>query len=174
MRVAAVIEGYTSMMGLANVAMSRQTARLMGLANDSQLGSLMVRIKNPADAERVRNELNALANGQYRAWTKDELHDSIVEGMNSQGPIFVAVMFMTVIGAIIGVVITWQTLARRHPRQHQGIRQPARAWRFDGQPAARGDGAVALGRRVRRRPVRRHDGWDLAALAGANNVPHGL
>jgi putative ABC transport system permease protein len=30
--------------------------------------------------------------------------------MNSQGPIVVAVMFLTVIGAIIGIVITWQTL----------------------------------------------------------------
>jgi len=109
-KVAAIIEGYSSMMGLANVAMSRQTLRLMGLANDSSLGSLMVRIKDPADAERVRNELNALADGQYRAWTKTELHDSIVEGMNSAGPIFGAVMFMTVIGAIIGVVITYQTL----------------------------------------------------------------
>ena len=58
----------------------------------------------------MRNELNAMANGQYRAWTKDELHNSIVEGMNSAGPIFGAVMFMTIIGAIIGVVITWQTL----------------------------------------------------------------
>jgi len=109
-RVAAVIEGYTSMMGLANVAMSRQTLRLMGLANDSQLGSLMVRIKNPADAERVRNELNALANGQYRAWTKTELHDSIVKGMNSAGPIFGAILFMSIIGAIVGIVVTWQTL----------------------------------------------------------------
>jgi putative ABC transport system permease protein len=109
-RVAALVEGYSSMMGMSNIAMSRQTARLMGMVNDSQLGSLMVRIKNPADAERVRNELNALANGQYRAWTKQELHNSIVEGMNSAGPIFGAVMFMTVMGAIIGVVITWQTL----------------------------------------------------------------
>lgn len=108
--VAAIIEGYAGMMGLANIAMSRQTLRLMGMANDNQLGSLMVRIKNPSDAERVRNELNAMANGQYRAWTKDELHDTIVRGMNSQGPIIVAVMFLTVIGAIIGIVITWQTL----------------------------------------------------------------
>jgi putative ABC transport system permease protein len=109
-RVAAIIEGYAGMMGLANVAMSRQTLRLMGMANDNQLGSLMVRIRNPAEVDRVRNELNALANGQYRAWTKTELHDTIVEGMNSQGPIIVAVMFLTVIGAIIGIVITWQTL----------------------------------------------------------------
>ena len=109
-RVAAVIEGYTSMMGMSNIAMSRQTARLMGLINDGGLGSLMVRIKNPADAERVRNELNALSNHQYRAWTKEELHDTMVEGMNSAGPIFGAVMFMTIIGAVIGVVITYQTL----------------------------------------------------------------
>jgi putative ABC transport system permease protein len=68
--VAAIIDGYSSMMGLANVAMSRQTLRLMGMANDNSLGTLMVRIKNPAEAERVRNELNAIANKQYRAWTK--------------------------------------------------------------------------------------------------------
>ncbi len=99
------------MMGMATVAMSRQTARLMGLTSTSnRLGALMVRIKNPKDAERVRNELNALADGQYRAWTKKELHNSIVEGMNSAGPIFGAVMFMTIMGAIIGIVITWQTL----------------------------------------------------------------
>lgn len=109
-RVAAIMEGYTSMMGLSNVAMSRQTLRLMGMADDNRLGSLMVRIKNPAEAERVRNELNAMANGQYRAWTKDELHNAIVKGMNSVGPIFGAILFMSVIGAVIGVVVTWQTL----------------------------------------------------------------
>jgi putative ABC transport system permease protein len=172
-RVAAVIEGYTSMMGLANVAMSRQTARLMGLANDSQLGSLMVRIKNPADAERVRNELNALANGQYRAWTKAELHDSIVEGMNSQGPIFVAIAFMTVIGAVIGVVITWQTLRGAilaNIKEFASLR------------------ALGVSIGSLRRVVMELSLWvgvfgvalsgvtmaGLAALAGANNVPMGF
>ncbi len=107
--VAVIVEGYAGM-GWTNVIMSRQTQRLMGLANDSRLGRLMVRIKNPTQADRVRNELNALANGQYRAWTKKELHDTIVREMTKQGPFFVAIMFMSVIGAVIGVVITWQTL----------------------------------------------------------------
>ena len=79
-RVAADPRRLRQQPGLANVVMSRQTQRLMGMANDDQLGSLMVRIKNPhKDAERVRNELNAMANGQYRAWTKDELLDPIVK-----------------------------------------------------------------------------------------------
>jgi putative ABC transport system permease protein len=107
--VAAVVEGYAGM-GWTNVIMSRQTQRLMGLANDTRVGRLMVRIKDPAQADRVRNELNALANGQYRAWTKKELHDAIIQGATKQGPMFLIIMFMSVIGAIIGIVITWQTL----------------------------------------------------------------
>jgi len=104
-----IVEGYAGM-GWTNLIMSRQTQRLMGMGNDKRLGRLMVRIKDPTQAERVRNELNALANGQYRAWTKKELHDTIVREMTKQGPFFVAILFMSVIGAIIGVVITWQTL----------------------------------------------------------------
>jgi putative ABC transport system permease protein len=69
-----------------------------------------VRLKDPTQAVRVRNELNALANGQYRAWTKQELHDMIIKESTKQGPMFMIIMFMSVIGAIIGVVITWQTL----------------------------------------------------------------
>jgi putative ABC transport system permease protein len=107
--VAVIVDGYAGM-GWTNVIMSRQTQRLMGMANDERIGRLMVRIKDPTQATRVRNELNALANGQYRAWTKKELHDTIVREMTKQGPFFVAILFMSVIGAIIGVVITWQTL----------------------------------------------------------------
>ncbi len=107
--VALIVEGYAGM-AWTNVIMSRQTMRLMGLGNNDRLGSLMVRVRNPAEAERVRNELNAIANKQYRAWTKQELHDVMVQGMTKQGPFFVAILFMSFIGAIIGVVITWQTL----------------------------------------------------------------
>lgn len=108
-RIALIMTGYANSQA-PNVVMSRQTSRLMGRANDNQLGLLMVRIKNPADAERVRNELNATSNGQYRAWTKSELSRATIRDAMSEGILAIILGFMSVVGFIIGVVITWQTL----------------------------------------------------------------
>jgi putative ABC transport system permease protein len=112
-RVGLIMEGYANSQ-MPSIVMSRQTQRLMGRANDEQLGLLMVRIKgNPADEKniaRVRDELNALSNGLYRAWTKPELTASTTRQMMSTGFIAMLLMSMTVIGFAIGVVITWQTL----------------------------------------------------------------
>lgn len=111
-RVALVMDGYANSQ-LANVVMSRQTQRLMGRANDEQLGLLMVRVKNNGtlkDIERIRDELNAMSDGLYRAWTKPELTASTTKEMMSEGFIVILMTFMSAIGFIIGVVITWQTL----------------------------------------------------------------
>ena len=111
-RVALIMNGYANSQ-LASVVMSRQTQRLMGRANDEQLGLLMVRVRNDGtmkDIERVRNELNAMSDGLYRAWTKPELTASTTRQMMSQGFIVILLSFMSSIGFIIGVVITWQTL----------------------------------------------------------------
>lgn len=111
-RVALVMEGYANAQ-LPNVVMSRQTQRLMGRANDEQLGLLMVRVKNNGklkDIERVRDELNAMSDGLYRAWTKPELTASTTKAMMSEGFIVILLTFLSAIGFIIGVVITWQTL----------------------------------------------------------------
>jgi putative ABC transport system permease protein len=111
-RVALIMNGYANSQ-LASIVMSRQTQRLMGRANDEQLGLLMVRVKNDGtmkDIERVRNELNAMSDGLYRAWTKPELTASTTRQMMSQGFIVILLSFMSSIGFIIGVVITWQTL----------------------------------------------------------------
>jgi len=111
-RVALIMDGYANSQ-LANVVMSRQTQRLMGRANDEQLGLLMVRIKNNGtmkDIERVRDELNAMSDGLYRAWTKPELTASTTRQMMQEGFIVILMTFMSAIGFIIGVVITWQTL----------------------------------------------------------------
>ena len=86
-RVALIMNGYANSQ-LASVVMSRQTQRLMGRANDEQLGLLMVRVRNDGtmkDIERVRNELNAMSDGLYRAWTKPELTASTTRQMMSQG-----------------------------------------------------------------------------------------
>ncbi|MDZ4760987.1 MAG: ABC transporter permease [Alphaproteobacteria bacterium] len=108
-RVAALLQNYPNMQA-PNVVVSRQTQRLMGRANDAQLGQLMVRIKNPAEAERVRDELNAIADGQYRAWTKKELSDETLKEVMQEGLIAMMMGFASTLGFIIGVAITWQTL----------------------------------------------------------------
>jgi putative ABC transport system permease protein len=108
-RVAAILRNYPNTQA-QNVVMSRQTHRLMGRADDSTLGQVMVRIRNPSDAERVRDELNAMADGQYRVWTKAELSDATVSAMMDQGILAMILGFMSAIGFVIGVVITWQTL----------------------------------------------------------------
>lgn len=111
-RVALIMQGYANSQ-MPSLVMSRQTQRLMGRANDEQLGLLMVRIKEPHDKkniERVRDELNALSDGLYRAWTKPELTASTTREMMQEGFIAMLMLFMSVIGFVIGVVITWQTL----------------------------------------------------------------
>lgn len=111
-RVALLMDGYANSQ-LPSVIMSRQTQRLMGRANDEQLGLLMVRIKNAnttKEIERVRDELNAMSDGLYRAWTKPELTASTTREMMQEGFIAMLMLFMSSIGFVIGVVITWQTL----------------------------------------------------------------
>ena len=108
-RIALIMSGYANSQA-PSLVMSRQTQRLMGRANDEYLGLLMVRLKNPANADRVRNELNAMADGQYRVWGKKELSQATIRDMMSQGILALILGFMSVIGFVIGVVITWQTL----------------------------------------------------------------
>lgn len=108
-RIAKILDNYANA-NLPNVVMSRQTQRLMGQANDDRLGVLMVRIKKPADAERVRDELNSMADGQYRAWTKPELSRETIKSAMSEGLLAIILGFMSAIGFVIGVAITWQTL----------------------------------------------------------------
>ena len=108
-RIALVLTGYANSQA-PGVIMSRQTQRLMGRANDDQLGLLMVRIKDPAQTNRVRDELNAMGKDQFRVWDKKELSKRTINDAMQQGPIAIMMLFLTVIGFIIGVVITWQTL----------------------------------------------------------------
>ena len=110
-RIALIMEGYANSQA-PGVVMSRQTQRLMGTANDDMFGLLMVRIKNTSakDAKRVAEELNAMADGQYKAWTKEPLAAATVKDAMQEGLLAIILGFMSVIGFVIGVVITWQTL----------------------------------------------------------------
>jgi putative ABC transport system permease protein len=108
--VRAVTGGYPSMFN-ATVFISRQTAKLLHLLSDDQrVGPLVVKIRNPALARQVATELNTMSNGQYKAWSREDLSDATQKSMLKEGGISVMIGFAVVIGTFIGVVITWQTL----------------------------------------------------------------
>jgi putative ABC transport system permease protein len=109
--VAAILRGYPNMMQ-ANIVMSRDTMRMLGQTNESspRVGPLMVALKDPSRAEIVAAELNALGNGQYKAWTRQELADANASAMFEEGILVIIIGGCVVLGTIIGVSITWQTL----------------------------------------------------------------
>jgi putative ABC transport system permease protein len=108
--VRATTTGYASMFN-AMVFMSRQTARLLGLWSDGpRVGPLVVKIRNPPEARRVVAQLNAMSGGKYKAWSREELAAATQKSMLQNGGIAVMVGFAVVVGAFIGIVITWQTL----------------------------------------------------------------
>lgn len=109
-KVKAVSTGYPNMMN-AQVVMSRDTLRLLGLASGAQrVGPLMIQIADPSQAERVRNELNAMAGGAYRAWTREELSKANEQAMMKEQIIGVMLGFSVFLGVLIGIGITSQTL----------------------------------------------------------------
>jgi putative ABC transport system permease protein len=110
-RIGAILDGYPNLDGI-NVIMSRQTMRLIRTdrGGGAFLGPLMVKVANPREAERVRDELNTLADGQYRAWTRQELSEATFKQFMNQGILAVLMGFLTVLGFLIGIAITSQTL----------------------------------------------------------------
>jgi putative ABC transport system permease protein len=101
---------YPSMFN-AMVFMSRQTGKLLKLLNEGQrVGPLVVKIRNPALARQVAAELNAMSDGAYKAWSREDLSEASQKSMLKEGGISVIIGFAVVVGAFIGIVITWQTL----------------------------------------------------------------
>lgn len=101
---------YPSMFN-AMVFMSRQTGKLLKLLNEGQrVGPLVVKIRNPALARQVAAELNAMSDGGYKAWSREDLSEASQKSMLKEGGISVMIGFAVVVGTFIGIVITWQTL----------------------------------------------------------------
>jgi putative ABC transport system permease protein len=108
--VRAVLHGYPNL-NQPTVIVSRQTFRLLKLVtNEQRTGPLMVHIRDPARAEIVRDHLNAISGGDYRAWTKAELSAANDKEMMSNQIIGVMLGFSVFLGMLIGVGITSQTL----------------------------------------------------------------
>ncbi|MBL8553113.1 MAG: ABC transporter permease [Phenylobacterium sp.] len=109
-RVRAILHGYPDINN-ASVTVSRDTLRLLGmLTKNGKTGPLMVRIKDPARAVAVRDQLNASAKGAYRAWTRQELADANEGAIMQEQIIGMFVGFSVFLAFLIGVGITSQTL----------------------------------------------------------------
>jgi putative ABC transport system permease protein len=101
---------YPSMVN-AMVFMSRQTGKLLNLLNEGQrVGPLIVKIRDPTLAQQITAELNATSEGHYRAWSRQDLSEASQKSMLKEGGISVMIGFAVIVGAFIGIVITWQTL----------------------------------------------------------------
>ncbi len=108
--VAAVVSGYPSLNG-PQVIVSRATLRLLRQARpDSRVGPMLVKVRDPSRTQAVVDALNAASGGQYRAWTKSELANANQSDLMKEQIIGIILGVAVGIGAIVGVVITWQTL----------------------------------------------------------------
>ena len=143
--VRAVSDGYPSMFN-ASVFMSRQTAKLLHLLSDDQrVGPLVVKIKDPAQAQRVAAELNGdeqwsvqglVAGRSVRRQPKID-----AQGWGYQ--------------RYARICRRCRRLHRRRHHladsagrdsgQHQGICQPACARSLDGEPATNRHGTELVG-----------------------------
>ncbi|MGX1801790.1 ABC transporter permease [Brevundimonas naejangsanensis] len=108
--VVGVLRGYPNMMQ-PTIVMSRDSLRMLGQAFEGpRVGPLMLKIKDPARAEVVVAQLNAMGNGQWKAWTRQQLADANAGAMFDEGILVIIIGGCVVLGIIIGVAITWQTL----------------------------------------------------------------
>lgn len=108
--VVGITRGYPNMMQ-PTIVMSRDTLRMLGQgANGPRVGPLMVKLRDPAQAATVAAQLNTMGDGQWKAWTRQELADANASGMFEEGILVIIIGGCVVLGTIIGVAITWQTL----------------------------------------------------------------
>ncbi len=108
--VVGITRGYPNMMQ-ANVVMSRDTLRMLGQADTGpRVGPLMIKLRDPNQASLVAAQLNTLGDGQWKAWTRQELADANAGAMFEEGILVIIIGGCVVLGTIIGVAITWQTL----------------------------------------------------------------
>lgn len=105
-----LLSGYPNINNV-DVVMSRDTLRRLGMGDTGpRSGPLMVRIRDPKRAEVVRDQLNAVANHTYRAWTREELAKANENAIMKEQIIGVLLAFSVVLGGGIGIGITSMTL----------------------------------------------------------------
>ena len=83
---------------------------VQGLAKNGKTGTLMVRLRDPSQAIAVRDQLNSVANGAYKAWSKPDLATANRKALMGEQIIGIFLGFSLFLGLLIGVGITSQTL----------------------------------------------------------------
>lgn len=109
-KIGTILEGYPNV-AQSTVYVSQDTYRLLGLQGRAdRTGPLMVKIRNPAHAQQVRDQLNSQADGAYRVWTRGELAKANQGAMMKENMIGIMLGFALFLGLLIGLGITSQTL----------------------------------------------------------------
>jgi putative ABC transport system permease protein len=109
-KIAAQLDGYAEIDRIT-VVMSRDTLRMLGVgSNNGRTGPLLVALKTPGAAQVVRDELNAVSNGAYVAWTREDLAHANQGALVRHQIIGVVLAFSAVLSFLIGVGVTSQTL----------------------------------------------------------------
>ena len=108
--VRALLETYPNV-NQPTVYMSRDTMRMLGMGpKNGKTGPLMVRLRDPSQAQQVVDQLNAVSKGAYKAWTKRDLAKANETALMSEQIIGIFLSFSVFLGFLIGVGITSQTL----------------------------------------------------------------
>ena len=108
--VRALLQNYPNV-NQPTVYMSRDTLRLLGMGPKAdKTGPLMVRLRDPSNAQAVVDQLNAVSHGAYRAWTKGALAKANESALMKEQIIGIFLGFSVFLGFLIGVGITSQTL----------------------------------------------------------------
>jgi len=93
------------------VIMSVDTMRLMGMERDGPRGGpLMVKIRDPKQADLVRDQLNAGAGGLYQAQTLPQFNRANEAAVMSEQIIGILLIFSVFLAILIGIGVTSQTL----------------------------------------------------------------
>ncbi|MBC6980993.1 ABC transporter permease [Caulobacter sp. 17J80-11] len=109
-RVVYVVETYPNL-AQPMVFVSRDTLQMLGLNRKGPDGAaLVVKVADPARAEIVRDQLNAVSKGQYRAWTREELSKANEQALLKDQFIGLFLVASVILGLFIGVIITFMTL----------------------------------------------------------------
>ncbi|HEY3697546.1 ABC transporter permease [Phenylobacterium sp.] len=109
-RVAALLDGYADI-NQVSVVMSRDTMRMLGVGvRNETTGPLLVALKDPSRTLAVRDQLNAVSRGAYRAWTRQDLARANEGAMIKHQVIGLMLGFSLFLSLLIGVGVTSQTL----------------------------------------------------------------
>jgi putative ABC transport system permease protein len=109
-KIAVLLDGYPNL-NQTTVMTSRDTLRLLSNQPPSPTtGPLMIKLRDPAKAVMVRDQLNAVSDGKYRAWTKPDLSKANETALMKEQIIGVMLSFIVVLSVFIGIGITSQTL----------------------------------------------------------------